>query len=87
MTKILTIDEMLAVSASENLAGHDEIVNEFEKVGTKLAKRIAGHLNVECGEAHNDSSEFGGTLVAFFPRYEGQECPEPLSWYDQEEWG
>jgi hypothetical protein len=78
--KLLSLDDMLAVSEQLDLPGHVGYLETFEKLTTGLAEVIAKKLDVAViRPAEWQGKEFGGLLVAFGPSTPEQPCPQVIA--------
>jgi hypothetical protein len=87
MSKLLNIDEMLDCAREAKMPGAEEFIKQVEAMATNLGQQLASHLGVKSGDAHFEGVAFAGTCVGFYQKTEGQKCPEPLTNYDETEWG
>lgn len=86
MSKKLTNDELLDCAQILKLPEYAVYARMMEFIGEQLGELIAEKLNVEVGITDRQETAFAGTCTTFFPKFEGQDCPEPLTFYDEGEW-
>ena len=86
MSKQLSLDEMLEclITLDDPMAPACQSI--LEAVGSMMSQIISAKLKVFSGAATFEGVAFGGTCSPFFPSFNGQACPEPLSNYDDGEW-
>lgn len=85
MTKLLTIDEMLAVLHNINHPSVSVIRASVERIADQMGDLISEALGVDSGAASYEM-DCGGTCVPFYAKRIGQPCPEHLMDFDSTEW-
>jgi hypothetical protein len=81
----LRLGEMIEAMRFAGMPEADHFVTALEVFGTHMARRLADHLGVACGEVTHGCGMFAAPFYAVTP---DQKLPEPLeSWDTPEEWG
>lgn len=86
MTKCLTIDEMLDVLSEINHPAFSTLRGMAEAIADKCAEAIKELVPVETGKASYEGAALAGTCATFWTAEPGTPCPEPLRYFDSEEW-
>jgi hypothetical protein len=77
--KVLDLHDLLTVSETLELPGHDGYVDVFEKLVTSLADVIAKEKGIVVARPGEwMGKEFGGLCVSFAPSTPDQSCPEVI---------
>lgn len=82
MSKILTVDEMLAAAEDSGMPELEKYIGMVEAVASSLQKRLAQHLDITHGEATYER-DFGGTCGSFYPKTPDQPCPDVIEAGDE----
>ena len=83
MAKILNIDDMLEAAENSEMPYLRMHVNQVEEAANSLARALAAHLNINVGTADWQGEAFGGTCAPFYPKFDGQPCPEEIDRGDE----
>lgn len=83
----LKIDEMLDALTNDGHPRSAELTRLVEATADILAAAICDKYDIVTGGASFQGEAFAGTCVPFYAKYEGQELPQEIAPYDDEnEW-
>ncbi len=60
------------------MPGINATIENFEALATILAREIANHLGVDCGDAQFEGVAFAGTCAPFYPKKKGTALPAAI---------
>lgn len=80
----LKIDEMLDALCNAGHPDARELTRATEALADRLSAAIATACNITAEPASFQGLAFAGTCVPFYPKFDGQEVPEMIAGYDDE---